>query len=222
MEYNYEVIRSVRKTVSVSVSPENKITVRAPRGLSDKRIKEFLDGKKSWLEKAVSANARKLNANRDILNYESVYVCGKKLPLVISVKNEITYGCVFVKSINKIKDLYIKSFSADFLKLAQKLSAQTRLPAASFSIKAYKSKWGCCDSEKNIAFNYLLFMLPYEIQEYVIVHELTHTVCFNHSPAFWRLVGEYVPDYKKIRKALKSYDFLMGLYCYGTKMAHNR
>ncbi|MDE6104777.1 MAG: M48 family metallopeptidase, partial [Clostridia bacterium] len=47
---------------------------------------------------------------------------------------------------------------------------------------------------------------------YVIVHELIHTICFNHSPAFWKLVAEYEPDYKNLRKALKNYDFLIGLY----------
>lgn len=222
MEYNYEVIRSARRSLSVSVSAENKITVRAPLGLSEKRIKEFLNGKKPWLDKIVYNNARRLNANRDILNYQSIYVCGKKVPLIISDRNEITSDGVFVKSLNKIKDTFIKKFSANFLALAQNVSDEMGLPANSFSIRAYRGKWGCCDLKKNITFNYLLFMLPFEIQNYVIVHELIHTICFNHSPTFWKLVQKFVPDYKKIRKSLKEYDFLIGLYGNNIKNTHSR
>ena len=212
MEYKYDVVRSVRKTLSVSVSPENKITVHAPWSVSEKRIEDFLNSKKAWLDKVVYFNAFKLQANSAVLKYKEVYVCGKRLPLIISDRNAITKDAVFVKSVNKIKDTFIKYFSKDFLELAQRLSDEMKLQANGFSIKSYKGKWGCCDEKRHIVFNYLLFMLPYEIQHYVIVHELIHTICFNHSPAFWKLVSEYEPDYKNLRKALKNYDFLIGLY----------
>ena len=212
MQYSYEVLRSVRKTISVCVSHKNKITVRVPLHLSEKRIEEFLNSKKAWLEKVINSNLINLNANQDIIDYKSVYVCGKKLPLIISDRNEITPEGVYVKSVQKIKDTFIKKFSESFLALARNIAESMRITVNTFSVKSYKGKWGCCDAKHNISFNYILFMLPFEIQNYVIVHELVHTKHFNHSPEFWRSVQQVIPDYKKIRKSVKGYDFLINLY----------
>ncbi|MDE6867767.1 MAG: M48 family metallopeptidase, partial [Clostridia bacterium] len=46
----------------------------------------------------------------------------------------------------------------------------------------------------------------------VIIHELAHLVYFNHSEKFWSLVAKYEPEYKSLRKRLKSFDFLTRLY----------
>lgn len=212
MQFSYEVLRSVRKTISVCVSHENKITVRAPLHLSEKRIEEFLNSKKEWLEKVINSNLINLNANKDIIDYKSIYVCGRKLPLIICDRNAIMPEGVYVKSLRKIKETFIKKFSESFLALARNIAEGMKITVNSLSVKLYKRKWGCCDAKHNISFNYILFMLPFEIQNYVIVHELVHTLHFNHSPEFWKAVQQAVPDYKKIRKSLKEYDFLINLY----------
>ena len=68
------------------------------------------------------------------------------------------------------------------------------------------SRWGSCSPDKRLRFNRYLCMLPNEIAGYVVSHELAHTVELNHSAGFWRKVQELCPDYKSLRKALKSYD----------------
>lgn len=45
----------------------------------------------------------------------------------------------------------------------------------------------------------------HEVIDYVIIHELAHTVHLNPSKRFWNLVGKLMPDYKKLRKRLKDY-----------------
>jgi len=213
MRYKYNIIRSFRKSISISVTPENEITVRCPWSVSEEKIEQFVDSKNEWLSKIVAKNAVRLSSNIEILEYKQIYVQGKRLPLVITDRNEITDAAVYVKSVEHIKDTYIKKFSKQFIVLAEKISEEMQLTANSFSVKAYKGKWGCCDTKKNIVFNYLLFMLPAEIQRYVIIHELCHTVCLNHSPAFWQFVKRYEPNYKQIRNSLKDYEFLIDLYC---------
>lgn len=212
INYSYDVIRTRRRSLSVSVSPENKIMVRCPLKFPDYKIIEFLNSKKDWLDKIFSKNAAKLSINDSIINYCEIYVGGKKLPLIFSNKNFVTAEGVYVKNIKAIKRMFIATFADGFLEIVKNLSKQLNLPAKGFFIKSYKSRWGCCDKNGNLFFNWVLFMLSPEIQMYVIIHELAHLVYFNHSDTFWRLVESYEPDYKSIRKRLKTFDFLTRLY----------
>ena len=212
MLYDYDIIRSHRKSISISVSNDNKITVRCPWGLSAKEINKYLDSKSDWLEKVVRRNAARLAANDDILEFKKVYWNGKKMPLVISDKNEITPEAVYVKKIDDIEKVYKKYCFEGFLRTVEELSELTMLKPASGGVRSYKGRWGCCDSKNNLMFNYMLFMLPSEVQRYVIIHELCHILCHNHSRAFWKLVSDYEPDYVRLKKELSKYDFLTSVY----------
>jgi len=72
-------------------------------------------------------------------------------------------------------------------------------------IKNQRTLWGSCSHKNNINLNYKLYILPDELQEYVILHELVHLKIKNHSKNFWNELSRYCPDYKKIKKELKHY-----------------
>ena len=71
------------------------------------------------------------------------------------------------------------------------------------SIKFQKTRFGSCSTKKNLNFNALVALMPSEILDYVIVHELSHLKEMNHSKQFWREVARVMPDYKSKRKWLK-------------------
>ena len=71
-------------------------------------------------------------------------------------------------------------------------------------IKNLCSRWGSASSRGNLNFNYKIMLLPPGVADYVVVHELCHLQEFNHSPAFWALVAQTIPNYKTLRKALRS------------------
>jgi predicted metal-dependent hydrolase len=73
------------------------------------------------------------------------------------------------------------------------------------SIKNQSSRWGSCSTKGNLNFNYRLALVPIEIADYVIVHELCHLIQFNHSPQFWNEVARVMPDYELRKKALHEY-----------------
>ncbi len=73
------------------------------------------------------------------------------------------------------------------------------------AIRQQTTRWGSCSSKGNLNFNWALVLVPEALQDYVVVHELAHRREMNHSPRFWSLVGQYIPDYAVRRKQLKEY-----------------
>ncbi|MGI5841594.1 MAG: M48 family metallopeptidase, partial [Patescibacteria group bacterium] len=70
------------------------------------------------------------------------------------------------------------------------------------TIKAQKTKWGSCSKKGNLNFNFKIMVLPKDIRDYIIVHELCHIKEQNHSNKFWNLVAMTIPDYLSIKKQL--------------------
>lgn len=212
MDYKYEIIRSPRKSISITISNKNELTVRCPWGMPASKIKEYIESKSEWIENVINKNALLLALNDDIIEKRSILFNGVKLPLIISDKNIITPEAVYVKKYEDIGALYKKHCSEKFFNAVNALSKLTLLMPNSVGIRKYRGRWGCCDSKNNLVFNYILFMLPPELQRYVIIHELCHILCHNHSPAFWKLVSDYEPNYKKLKKQLTTFGFLIDLY----------
>lgn len=74
------------------------------------------------------------------------------------------------------------------------------------SIRLQKTRWGSCSTLKNLNFNALLILMPEDVMDSVIVHELSHLKYMNHQKEFWEFVYKYFPEskYKKCRKYLNN------------------
>jgi predicted metal-dependent hydrolase len=73
------------------------------------------------------------------------------------------------------------------------------------TIRNTTSRWGSCSEHKNLNFSYKLLFLPEHLRDYVVVHELCHLTHLNHSPAFWALVAQVLPNYNTLRKELREW-----------------
>jgi predicted metal-dependent hydrolase len=80
---------------------------------------------------------------------------------------------------------------------------QTGLQACGTRIRYFQSRWASCDTQNVLEFHPRVMELPTSVQDYVIVHELCHTVEKNHTKAFWMLVAQHIPDWQRQHEALE-------------------
>lgn len=70
-------------------------------------------------------------------------------------------------------------------------------------LSSARTRWGSCHSSGRIHLNWRLVQMPARLLDYVVAHEVAHLLEMNHSPRFWRIVGQLVPDYAACRKELR-------------------
>ena len=171
--YQYELKRSNRKSISVEISREAKIIVRAPLKMKKSDIDAFLNSKSEWIDKHLASVKENISSAPRKLTEEE--------------KKELK------KNAKKVIE-----------KRTQYYAQIMRLDYRTISIRLQKTRFGSCSTKNNLNFNALIALMPQEILDYVIVHELSHLKEMNHSPAFWHEVEKVIPDYKTKRKWLKT------------------
>lgn len=119
------------------------------------------------------------------------------------------------KHLNKIKDIVSPVYLNDaeiswgkqetLKRVELFLATYPGLQPKQVTIRHQKTCWGSCSSKGNISLNLNCGLIPQELFEYVMIHELAHLYEMNHSSAFWSIVEAYLPNYKQLRKELKKY-----------------
>lgn len=108
-----------------------------------------------------------------------------------------------------LKKFYISSCKKTVNQRVKIYQSQLRVKPKSIEVNESKTKWGTCTSDRKITFNYRLAMVPLELIDYVVIHELCHILHMNHDRSFWRKIGSIISDYKKREEYLKIYGALM-------------
>jgi predicted metal-dependent hydrolase len=106
---------------------------------------------------------------------------------------------------HKVIQWYKKQALADFSRRLEIFSAKLGVSFKSLTLSNAKSRWGSCNSRKEIRLNWRLLQAPPHIINYVVCHELAHLKEMNHSAKFWATVASIYPDYKLAEKELKAW-----------------
>jgi predicted metal-dependent hydrolase len=85
----------------------------------------------------------------------------------------------------------------------KELADKYKFSFRSVKVKKLRSRWGSCSSQSDITLNVYLIQLPWELIDYVILHELTHTQHMNHSQDFWDHMQKILPDTKSLRRQIR-------------------
>jgi len=208
-----QIIRSDRKTLSLSINENAELIVRAPNRASYDEIQKFISEKSAWIEKKHRLiKARLKNDLNHNLNSQCLYL-GSLYPIKIDHNSfdQISFnGQIFTMNDESsetisliLKSWYKKRFMEVALPRLNYFSDKYNLKVNQVRVKEQKTLWGSCSSKNNINLNYLLIMAPIKVIDYVIVHELVHTIHKNHSVKFWQEVETIMPRYKEARYWLK-------------------
>ena len=211
---DYELIRSERKTVEIKVDIDGAVTVRAPIGASSKYIDGFVSSKEDWIKAA----QEKMRLKREQLhknNYTSARFLGKSYPIAYDDKEKKARfdGRRFILPADKSDDEKKKLLSAWYKKQArrifeQRLAHLTEATGTSYSklrISGARTRWGSCTSEGVVSLSWKLIMAEGRAIDYVILHELAHTIEMSHSDDFWGIVEGWMPGYKGVKEYLKDF-----------------
>ncbi len=215
-----KIIRSYRKTLSVSIDCFGRITVRAPMRCSTERIFSFLTEKENWIlrKKAERTGAGTLLPNENLEGY-TFSLLGKPCRITLTDKSRIAFdgeeNVIYLPQKNA-KERLVKWLKENAKRIFTQRTAywadimQTRY--RSVSVSSARSRWGSCTADNALRYTFRLLYADKSLIDYVVVHELAHTKHKNHSPRFWAEVEKYVPDYKERRKRLKANGIFMQIF----------
>jgi len=213
----YDVVIARRKgtrSIRIAIKSDGTIRLTVPFMVSEKRALQFLEEKSAWI---------KQHHKKPVMLEPGIHI-GKSHRLVFEnsdikdIKTRLGNNTVTIKLPQGISwsDTNAQTKARKAAEKALRKEAETLIPQRlktlasqhgivykSSSIKKLKSRWGSCDSNKNIVFNMYLIQLDWNLIDYVILHELTHTIHQHHQSEFWSYLEGLQPDYKSRRKELK-------------------
>ncbi|MAY41090.1 MAG: hypothetical protein CMI05_02065 [Oceanospirillaceae bacterium] len=217
---NYNVIRSrKRKTAAIRIS-EKGVEIRVPHWVSDQWITEWVENKRTWIERKNLVLSQQLEAtclkveqgaafpyrgksfqlHWDVGKRRSVSIEGNRLLVTISNRSKRPQAD---RASEGLKEWYKTEAKAYLEKRliywANCMGCSPKL----LIVKDYKRRWGSCNQRGEVSLNWRLIFAEEKLIDYVVIHELAHLTHLNHSLEFWNLVGEYCPEWRSCREALQ-------------------
>ena len=214
-----EVLRSKRKT-SVLHIVGDELQIRVPNRVRDRKIVEILEIKERWIRnKVIQLQNQRITNKREFISGESFFLFGRNLYLKVleggkvgtQLIDDYLITTVRTSEIGDLRKSRIKSYIEKwYLQEAYKIieekvfrySAIIRVSPRGIKVRNYKTRWGSCDKQGRLTFNFNLIKAPHSIIDYVVIHELCHIIQPNHSKLFWNEVEKYDPSYKNHKKWL--------------------
>lgn len=196
------------KKMTIDIDTVGFITVKALRGTSEESLKEIIQNNGKWIKARLDMIEKfKERPRTRAYDGEGKFLhLGKEYYLHELIKTE---GLSEAELKVNLKKFYFSSCKDIIQERIKTYEKQLKVKAKSFEIEESTKRWGSCNSDKRLTFNYKLSMAPIEVIDYIIVHELCHLSHMNHDRSFWRLVGSVMRDYKKSEEYLMRYGRFM-------------
>lgn len=181
---SYQLIRSARKTIAIQIKEDGTVIVRAPYACSSSAVDDFVRVKHDWIQKHINRLISCRDVQEDKIRSGEIGPLPRTGEEILKCRREA--AIVFAERTAYYSSLMQVSY--------QKIT-----------IREQKTRWGSCSSKGNLNFNWRLVLAPEGVLNYVVVHELAHRREMNHSPRFWQIVADIMPDYRQYRSWLRHY-----------------
>jgi len=209
------------RRIRLRVNPDGKVLISMPFLGSEQKALDFVRAKSEWILKqqsTVKAGLTVFDSNTcfktkfhllQIIRVEHAKVSAMLGTGIVQVNVPRKYDCqrpdiqqfirrVLVQVMRQEAKVYLPSRISELAKIYD-------LQFENVYVKHVKSRWGSCSSANNINLNLHLMRLPDCLIDYVLLHELAHTVEKNHGPGFWHLMEKICPGARMLNKELKRY-----------------
>lgn len=219
-----KVVKSSRlKRVNISIRPFEGVRVAAPYRVPDRHVRELVSQKGDWIKRHLD-KVRSLEKDSFFDPRRPFKTHSHTLKMEPGLYDKISLrlagGLIHVKypALTPPHDPAIQGAVRQGIERALRKEARQYLPGRveelakrhgfsynSVALKNAKTRWGSCSARGNINLNIHLMRLPQELRDYVILHELTHTVEPNHQKGFWAKLEEVAPGAKQLDKELSKH-----------------
>lgn len=196
--YNVKIIYKNIKNTYIRVDNNNEILVTTNKNTKETDILNLIDKN--------IASILKMFERKKKTNKENYYL-GKKYNIIyVDTEFSMIEDYIYVKDKKTLDKWYseeTKKIYKERLDIIYNRFIE-KIPYPNLKIRKMKTRWGVCNRKsKTITLNYNLIYYDIKCLDYVITHELSHFIEFNHSKKFWDVVYKYYPNYKEARKELK-------------------
>jgi len=209
---NCSVIRREVKNARLRVCEDGSVQLFVPMAFTDEEVEKLLEKKAKWIaskrqffEQKTKIQLRRneilLFGNRYAYFYSSKYknkVVVNHESKTIQAKWDLLDAIVQEKWLKSVARKYI-------LSRTKTLSEALLLPYNKLYIRSQKRKWGNCSKEKNISINWRVIKAPEFVIDYIIIHELCHTIIMKHTVRFQTLLRSHCPDCEQAQAWLDKY-----------------
>jgi predicted metal-dependent hydrolase len=216
----YQVIKSNRKTVTISILPTKRIIVKTPKYLSDYEVMNLVKRKAQWIDKKISEMSDDTERKSKIEYSDGQFILYRGKDYKLKIENDynikkskvVIISDEIVVTTNQEQNQDIAKILEQWYREKAKVLIHQRLDhynvyinkkISNVRVKNQRRRWGSCSNLSNLNFNWRIIMMPDEMFDYIIVHEMCHLLHLNHSKDFWRAVEEILPDYKEREKWIK-------------------
>jgi predicted metal-dependent hydrolase len=205
-----QIIRSKRKTLAIQIKNDGSLIVRAPNRATNATIHEFVEKHAAWIQtKQTEARSAVTEPPKQYIQGETFLFLGKSYPLEIvkRQKQPLLFDGKFKlkeSTSHRAQLVFERWYREQARKILQErvdlFANQYGFEYQGIKINSARTRWGSCSATGALNFSWRLILAPLEQVDYVVVHELVHTVHHNHSKPFWNKVATILPHYKEHRK----------------------
>lgn len=227
---DYAIRESARaKHVSLKITAQGQLEIIVPRGFDRRQIPGIVAQKQAWINRIQRKMARhQAEADPTLVSPFPDSIDLAALDQIWQVDYRPTQAPGLRYIVHPNCQLLLLGQTEDWtlcrqvlkqwlVQLAQqqlsawlaRVSDQVGLDYLRVTVRSPKTRWGSCSSSHNISLNSKLLFLRPAVVRYVLVHELCHTIHFDHSPGFWELVAHHEPRYQELRTELKKGHYLV-------------